>query len=211
MGEEKKLNTFPQQPEEQEIVSYLQAILKEFCGHGVPIMETEEEISGAALLLIPEMYQKNNQTEAEFLDALQRRMSHHFSQTFQVYAGSQENSLEDIRKSFIKVGIGTEKKSRLVPELERKITAYHEAGHAILFHLLPDVGPVYTVSIIPTGMGAAGYTMPVPENDNVFETKGRMIQEIKVGMGGRIAEELIFDDVTTGASQDIKQLSLIHI
>ena len=194
-------------PEEQEIVSYLQAILKEFCGHGVPIMETEEEISGAALLLIPEMYQKNNQTEAEFLDALQRRMSHHFSQTFQVYAGSQENSLEDIRKSFIKVGIGTEKKSRLVPELERKITAYHEAGHAILFHLLPDVGPVYTVSIIPTGMGAAGYTMPVPENDNVFETKGRMIQEIKVGMGGRIAEELIFDDVTTGASQDIKQVT----
>ena len=93
--------------------------------------------------------------------------------------------MEDIRKSFIKVGIGTEKKSRLVPELERKITAYHEAGHAILFHLLPDVGPVYTVSIIPTGMGAAGYTMPVPENDNVFETRGRMIQEIKVGMGGR--------------------------
>lgn len=102
--------------------------------------------------------------------------------------------MEDIRKSFIKVGIGTEKKSRLVPELERKITAYHEAGHAILFHLLPDVGPVYTVSIIPTGMGAAGYTMPVPENDNVFETRGRMIQEIKVGMGGRIAEELIFDE-----------------
>ena len=115
--------------------------------------------------------------------------------------------MEDIRKSFIKVGIGTEKKSRLVPELERKITAYHEAGHAILFHLLPDVGPVYTVSIIPTGMGEAGYTMPVPENDNVFETKGRMIQEIKVGMGGRIAEELIFDDVTTGASQDIKQVT----
>ena len=115
--------------------------------------------------------------------------------------------MEDIRKSFIKVGIGTEKKSRLVPELERKITAYHEAGHAILFHLLPDVGPVYTVSIIPTGVGAAGYTMPVPENDNVFETRGRMIQEIKVGMGGRIAEELIFDDVTTGASQDIKQVT----
>ena len=114
---------------------------------------------------------------------------------------------EDIDKSFIKVGIGTEKKSRLVPELERKITAYHEAGHAILFHLLPDVGPVYTVSIIPTGVGAAGYTMPVPENDNVFETRGRMIQEIKVGMGGRIAEELIFDDVTTGASQDIKQVT----
>lgn len=100
--------------------------------------------------------------------------------------------MEDIRKSFIKVGIGTEKKSRLVPELERKITAYHEAGHAILFHLLPDVGPVYTVSIIPTGMGAAGYTMPVPENDNVFETRGRMIQEIKVGMGWTYCRRINF-------------------
>ena len=113
----------------------------------------------------------------------------------------------DINRSFVKVGIGAEKKSRVISEHEKKITAYHEAGHAILFHLLPDVGPVYTVSIIPTGMGAAGYTMPVPENDNVFETRGRMIQEIKVGMGGRIAEELIFDDVTTGASQDIKQVT----
>lgn len=112
--------------------------------------------------------------------------------------------MEDIQKAFIKVGIGTEKKSRLVPEKERQITAYHESGHAILFHLLPDVGPVYTVSIIPTGVGAAGYTMPVPENDNVFDTKERMLQDIKVGMGGRIAEELIFGDVTTGASQDIK-------
>ena len=115
--------------------------------------------------------------------------------------------MEDVRKAFIKVGIGTEKKSRLVPELERKITAYHESGHAILFHLLPDVGPVYTVSIIPTGVGAAGYTMPVPENDNVFNTRGKMLQDIKVGMGGRIAEELIFDDVTTGASQDIKNVT----
>ena len=112
---------------------------------------------------------------------------------------------EDIDKAFIKVGIGTEKKSRLVPEKERRITAYHETGHAILFHLLPDVGPVYTVSIIPTGVGAAGYTMPLPENDNVFMTKGKMIQDIKVSLGGRIAEELIFDDITTGASQDIKQ------
>ena len=112
--------------------------------------------------------------------------------------------MEDIRKSFIKVGIGTEKKSRVIPEKERQITAYHEAGHAILFHVLPDVGPVYTVSIIPTGIGAAGYTMPLPEDDNVFTTKNRMIQDIKVGMGGRIAEELIFGDVTTGASQDIK-------
>ena len=114
---------------------------------------------------------------------------------------------EDIDKSFIKVGIGTEKKSRVVPESERRITAYHESGHAILFHLLPDVGPVYTVSIIPTGTGAAGYTMPLPENDNVFMTKGKLIQDIMVSLGGRIAEELILDDVTTGASQDIKQVT----
>ncbi len=114
---------------------------------------------------------------------------------------------EDIQKAFIKVGIGTEKKSRLVPEKERRITAYHEVGHAILFHVLPDVGPVYTVSIIPTGVGAAGYTMPLPENDNVFNTKGKMIQDIMVGMGGRIAEEIIFDDITTGASQDIKDVT----
>ncbi len=112
---------------------------------------------------------------------------------------------EDIDKAFIKVGIGTEKKSRLIPEKEKKLTAYHEAGHAILFHLLPDVGPVYAVSIIPTGVGAAGYTMPLPENDNVFLTKGKMLQDIKVSLGGRIAEELTFKDVTTGASQDIKQ------
>ena len=114
---------------------------------------------------------------------------------------------EDIDKSFIKVGIGTEKKSRVVPESERWITAYHESGHAILFHLLPDVGPVYTVSIIPTGTGAAGYTMPLPENDNVFMTRGKMIQDIMVSLGGRIAEELILDDITTGASQDIKQVT----
>ena len=114
---------------------------------------------------------------------------------------------EDIDKSFIKVGIGTEKKSRVVPESERRITAYHESGHAILFHLLTDVGPVYTVSIIPTGTGAAGYTMPLPENDNVFMTRGKMIQDIMVSLGGRIAEELILDDITTGASQDIKQVT----
>ena len=114
---------------------------------------------------------------------------------------------EDIDKSFIKVGIGTEKKSRVVPESERRITAYHESGHAILFHLLPDVGPVYTVSIIPTGTGAAGYTMPLPENDNVFMTRGKMIQDIMVSLGGQIAEELILDDITTGASQDIKQVT----
>lgn len=111
---------------------------------------------------------------------------------------------EDVDSALIKVGIGTERKSRLVPEKERKITAYHEAGHAILYHLLPDVGPVMAVSIIPTGEGAAGYTMALPKNDNVFNTKGKMLQEIKVGLGGRIAEELIFDDITTGASADIR-------
>ena len=112
---------------------------------------------------------------------------------------------EDIRKSFVKVGIGAEKKSRIISEKEKRITAFHEAGHAILFHLLPDVGPVYTVSIIPTGAGAAGYTMPLPEKDEMFNSKGRMLQEIIVDLGGRVAEELVFDDITTGASQDIKQ------
>ena len=112
---------------------------------------------------------------------------------------------KDIQRSFVKVGIGAEKKSKVVSEKEKKITAYHEAGHAILFHVLPDVGPVYSVSIIPTGMGAAGYTMPLPEKDEMFNTKGKMLQQIVVGLGGRVAEELIFDDVTTGASQDIKQ------
>ena len=112
---------------------------------------------------------------------------------------------DDIKKSFVKVGIGKEKKSRVVSDKEKKITAYHESGHAILFHLLPDVGPVYSVSIIPTGASAAGYTMPINENDEMFVTKGKMIQDIIVSLGGRVAEELIFDDVTTGASQDIKQ------
>jgi len=112
---------------------------------------------------------------------------------------------EDIKKSLIKVGIGMEKKSRVVSEKERRITAYHEAGHAILFHVLPDVGPVYTVSIIPTGSSAAGYTMPLPERDDMFLTKGKLLQDIMVSLGGRIAEEMIFDDITTGASQDIKQ------
>ena len=112
---------------------------------------------------------------------------------------------EDIKKAFIKVGIGAEKKSRLISDKEKKITAYHEAGHAILFHVLPDVGPVYTVSIIPTGVGAAGYTMPLPEKDEMFMTKGKMLQEIMVSLGGRIAEQLIFDDITTGASSDIKK------
>lgn len=111
----------------------------------------------------------------------------------------------DIKRAFIKVGIGAEKKSRVISEKEKRITAFHEAGHAILFHLLPDVGPVYTVSIIPTGAGAAGYTMPLPEKDEMFRTKGQMLQEIIVDFGGRVAEELIFEDVTTGASQDIKQ------
>lgn len=111
---------------------------------------------------------------------------------------------EDIKKAFIKVGIGTEKKSKVISDKEKRITAYHEAGHAILFHVLPDVGPVYTVSIIPTGSGAAGYTMPLPEKDEMFLTKGQMLQEIIVGLGGRAAEEMVFDDITTGASQDIK-------
>ena len=112
---------------------------------------------------------------------------------------------DDIKKSFVKVGIGAEKKSRIISDKEKRITAYHESGHALLFHLLPDVGPVYTVSIIPTGVGAAGYTMPLPERDEMFNTKGRMLQEIIVDLGGRVAEELVFDDITTGASQDIKQ------
>ena len=112
---------------------------------------------------------------------------------------------EDVRKAFVKVGIGAEKKSRVISDKEKKITAYHEAGHAILFHVLPDVGPVYSVSIIPTGAGAAGYTMPLPEKDEMFNTKGKMLQDITVALGGRVAEEEIFNDITTGASQDIKQ------
>ena len=111
----------------------------------------------------------------------------------------------DIRHAFVKVGIGAEKKSRVISDKEKRITAFHEAGHAILFHVLPDVGPVYSVSIIPTGVGAAGYTMPLPEKDDVFNTRGKMIQDITVALGGRIAEELVFDDITTGASPDIKQ------
>ena len=111
----------------------------------------------------------------------------------------------DIRQSFVKVGIGTEKKSKVISDKEKRITAYHEAGHAILFHVLPDVGPVYSVSIIPTGIGAAGYTMPLPENDDMFNTRGRMMQDITVSLGGRVAEELILDDVTTGASSDLKK------
>ena len=116
---------------------------------------------------------------------------------------------KDFKAAFVKVGLGAEKKSRVVSEKEKKITAYHEAGHAILFHLLPDVGPVYSVSIIPTGVGAAGYTMPLPEKDEMFLTKGKMLQEIMVDLGGRIAEELVFDDITTGASQDIRQATSV--
>ena len=112
---------------------------------------------------------------------------------------------EDIKQAFVKVGIGAEKKSKIISEKEKRITAFHEAGHAILFHVLPDVGPVYTVSIIPTGSGAAGYTMPLPEKDEMFNSKKKMLQEIIVDLGGRVAEELVFDDITTGASQDIKQ------
>ena len=116
---------------------------------------------------------------------------------------------EDIKKAFIKVGIGAEKKSRIISDKEKRITAYHEAGHAILFHVLPDVGPVYTVSIIPTGAGAAGYTMPLPERDDMFRTKGMMLQDIMVSLGGRIAEEIIFKDITTGASSDIKKATKV--
>ena len=111
----------------------------------------------------------------------------------------------DVEEAFIKIGIGVEKKSKIISDKEKKITAYHESGHAILLHLLPDVGPVHTISIIPTGMGAAGYTMPLPERDEMFNTKGKMLQNIIVSLGGRVAEELVFDDITTGASQDIKQ------
>ncbi len=115
----------------------------------------------------------------------------------------------DIQKAFVKVGIGTEKKSKVISEKEKRITAYHEAGHGILFHVLPEMEPVYTISIIPTGMGAAGYTMPLPENDDLFNTRGKMLQHITVALGGRVAEEMIFDDITTGASQDIKQATAI--
>ncbi len=115
---------------------------------------------------------------------------------------------EDIKKAFVKVGIGAEKKSRIISDKEKRITAFHEAGHAILFHVLPDVGPVYSVSIIPTG-GAGGYTMPLPENDEMYNTKGKMLQDITVALGGRVAEEEIFDDITTGASQDIKQATAL--
>lgn len=116
---------------------------------------------------------------------------------------------EDINQSFIKVGIGSEKKSRIISDKEKRITAYHEAGHAILFHVLPDMDPVYTISIIPTGLGAAGYTMPLPEKDEMFLTKGKMMQEIMVCLGGRIAEEIVFDDITTGASSDIKRATKV--
>ena len=124
-------------------------------------------------------------------------------------AGRKYVKQADIEQAFIKVGIGAEKKSKVISEKEKRITAYHEAGHAILFHELPDVGPVHTISIIPTGMGAAGYTMPLPEKDEMFNTRGKMLQNIMVALGGRIAEEIIFDDVTTGASQDIKQATSI--
>lgn len=125
-----------------------------------------------------------------------------------IYAAKNNRAFitqDDINRSFVKVGIGTEKKSKVISEEEKRITAYHESGHAILFHVLPKVGPVHTVSIIPTGMGAAGYTMPLPPKDRMFLTKGKMLQDIMVSLGGRIAEEIIFDDITTGASQDIKE------
>ena len=144
------------------------------------------------------------QTTAGFTGAdLENLMNE--SAIYPAKAGRSFIQQEDINRSFVKVGIGAEKKSRVISEHEKKITAYHEAGHAILFHVLPDVGPVHTISIIPTGMGAAGYTMPLPEKDEMFNTKNKMLHNIEVSFGGRIAEELIFGDVTTGASQDIKQ------
>ncbi len=123
--------------------------------------------------------------------------------------GRQYIRQQDIKSSFIKVGIGAEKRSKVISEKEKKITAYHEAGHAILFHVLPDMEPVYTISIIPTGMGAAGYTMPLPENDEMFNTRGKMLQHITTYLGGRVAEEIIFGDITTGASQDIKEATAV--
>lgn len=129
-----------------------------------------------------------------------------------IHAVAKERSFitqEDIKDSFLKIGVGKEKKSRIISDKEKRITAFHESGHAILFHVLPDMNPVYTISIIPTGGGAAGYTMPQMEKDSMFQTKGMMLQRIMVGLGGRIAEELIFGDYTTGASQDIKQVSAI--
>ena len=144
------------------------------------------------------------QTTAGFTGAdLENLMNE--SAIYAAKAGRSFIQQEEINRSFVKVGIGAEKKSRVISEHEKKITAYHEAGHAILFHVLPDVGPVHTISIIPTGMGAAGYTMPLPEKDEMFNTKNKMLHNIEVSFGGRIAEELIFGDVTTGASQDIKQ------
>ena len=144
------------------------------------------------------------QTTAGFTGAdLENLMNE--SAIYAAKAGRSFIQQEDINRSFVKVGIGAEKKSRVISEHEKKISAYHEAGHAILFHVLPDVGPVHTISIIPTGMGAAGYTMPLPEKDEMFNTKNKMLHNIEVSFGGRIAEELIFGDVTTGASQDIKQ------
>ena len=144
------------------------------------------------------------QTTAGFTGAdLENLMNE--SAIYAAKAGRSFIQQEDINRSFVKVGIGAEKKSRVISDKEKRITAFHESGHAILFHLLPDVGPVYSVSIIPTGSGAAGYTMPLPEKDEMFNTKGKMLQDIVVSLGGRVAEELVFDDITTGASQDIKQ------
>ena len=124
-----------------------------------------------------------------------------------IYAAKEDRKYvvqNDIKRAFVKVGIGAEKRSKVISDKEKKITAYHEAGHAVLFHVLPEVGPVYSISIIPTGLGAAGYTMPLPEKDEMFMTKGRMMNDIVVDLGGRVAEEMFFDDITTGASHDLK-------
>ncbi len=147
-------------------------------------------------------------TGADLENLMTETMSDGYEAKAAILAAREDRAVvcqADINRSFIKVGIGAEKKSKIVSEKEKKITAFHESGHAILFHVLPDVGPVHTVSIIPTGMSAAGYTMPQPEQDDIFNTRGKMLQDIMVSLGGRIAEELVFDDITTGASQDIKQ------
>ena len=168
-------------------------------GVGRPDVKGREEILGDDVNL-----QEVAQTTAGFTGADLENLMNEAA----IYAAKEERGYivqKDITRSFVKVGIGAEKRSKVISEKEKRITAYHEAGHAILFHVLPDVGPVHTISIIPTGMGAAGYTMPLPEKDEMFNTKGQMLQNIIVGFGGRVAEELVIGDVTTGASQDIKQ------
>ena len=168
----------------------------------VKLITFSESLGGIESLITIPYYQTHADVE---LDQRQRLGITPRLLRLSVGLENPQDLINDIKQAFVNVGIGPEKHSKIISEVEKRITAYHEAGHAILFHVLPDVGPVYTVSIIPTGSGAAGYTMPLPEKDEMFNTKGKMLQDITVSLGGRVAEELIFDDVTTGASQDIKQ------